>query len=126
MSSGKTASGAYVTGSVYHALARAVVPFAWICIGVALVARLAIGVDRPFWLDESWTGAIVQQSSFKDFFALVRADVNAPLYYFLSYGWAQVFGLSDISLRLMSLLFSAGVPFLVLVFPCVACPARRA
>ena len=45
--------------------------------------------------------------------ACLRADGNAPVYYFFLYLWFQVFGISDLSARLPSILFSlVALPFL--------------
>ncbi|MHB8286943.1 MAG: hypothetical protein ACYDD1_20015, partial [Caulobacteraceae bacterium] len=59
---------------------------------------------EPLWLDEAWTIAIAGQGRWADFFHQVYWDVNAPLYYLIIHLWQGVFGLSDLSLRIPSLI----------------------
>lgn len=81
----------------------------------ALWLELWVQRRDPFWLDESWTGAIVGQRGWSAFGRQVYWDVNAPLYYLLLHLWQGVFGLSDAALRAPSLVCAAATP-LVLVF----------
>lgn len=75
---------------------------AWVA-GLAL--RIWAGRGLPLWIDETWTGMIASQPDWAGFWREAWLDVNPPLYYGLMAGWTKVAGLSDIALRLPSLLF---------------------
>ena len=69
--------------------------------------RLWLAARLPFWLDESWTAAIVSAPGWRAFWREVYLDVNAPLYYVLMRLWSAVFGLSDLALRAPSVIWVA-------------------
>jgi hypothetical protein len=93
---------------------RAPVPLAAIvCIALSILLRIAVGVNRPFWLDEAWTGATILQPDIQHLFHQVYMDWNAPLYPVLMYGWGKLFGYSDFALRFPSLLFGIATPLLI-------------
>ena len=49
--------------------------------------------------------------------AMTRSDIgNSPFYYFLLHHWMKVFGLSDFSARMMSVLFSVLTVWLLFIF----------
>ncbi len=73
-------------------------------VGTAL--RFTVGFDQPLWLDETFTGAIAAQPDLAGLGHQIHADVNAPLYYLVMYGWVRLAGLSDLSLRLPSAIFT--------------------
>lgn len=75
---------------------------AWI---VALGVRLWASRGLPLWIDESWTGMIASQTGWTAFWREAWLDVNPPLYYVMMAGWTKVAGLSDVALRLPSLVF---------------------
>jgi hypothetical protein len=80
-------------------------------LSVAVALFLELWFERePLWLDEAWTIAIAGQGRWGDFFHQVYWDVNAPLYYLFIHLWQGVFGLSDLSLRLPSLVFATATP----------------
>jgi hypothetical protein len=80
--------------------------FALVCVGAFVVAaeRLWFAAKLPFWLDETWTAAIVSAPDWRSFWREVYLDVNAPLYYLFMRPWSAVFGLSDFALRLPGLI----------------------
>lgn len=83
---------------------------AWI---IALGVRLWAGRDLPLWIDETWTGMIASQPDWAAFWREAWFDVNPPLYYGIMAGWTRLAGLSDVALRLPSLLFviaAAAIP----------------
>ena len=86
---------------------------------VAAALVLEIGAERrdPFWLDESWTGAIIGQPTWRDTFHQIYSDVNAPLYYVLMRVWSALFGLSDLALRAPSLICAAGAVLAAALVP---------
>jgi hypothetical protein len=73
-----------------------------------------INLDKPLWLDENWTGAIVAPNSLGAVFRQILFDVNAPFYFLLEHFWTTVFGLSNVALRLPSALFAAAAAFVVI------------
>ncbi|MGC1302194.1 MAG: glycosyltransferase family 39 protein [Caulobacteraceae bacterium] len=75
-----------------------------------------------FWLDESWTGAIIGQRSWIDTFHQIYWDVNAPLYYLLMHLWQGLFGLSDVALRAPSLICATLAPLAVALVPIEGLP----
>ena len=72
----------------------------------ALVLRIDLMLTKPLWLDEIYSGAVTQ-SPVSDLFARwLSADPHPPLYYLLADGWTALFGRSNFSLRVPSLLAS--------------------
>ena len=99
-------------------------PGRWTMLAAALVialvsAALEIGLEArdPFWLDESWTGGIIGQPSWRDTFHQIYSDVNAPLYYVVIRLWSQLAGLSDAALRTPSLVCAAAVALVAALAP---------
>ena len=86
---------------------------------VALALALELGFEGrdPFWLDESWTGAIIARPSWRAVGQQIYWDVNAPLYYLLVKLWSLVFGLSDVALRAPSVIFAALTPLAAALIP---------
>ncbi len=66
-----------------------------------------VNLNQSFWLDETIT-AKVARLSFSQINQFIRRDFNPPLYYYLVGVWQNVFGLSEVILRLPSLLFGLG------------------
>ncbi|TXN06656.1 hypothetical protein FV222_04880 [Methylobacterium sp. WL103] len=85
-----------------------------LALSIGVYFRINPNHNRPFWVDETFTGAIVNQSTLHDFFHQIWADVNAPLYYCILYAWSYMSDLSNTSLRLPSLAMSIAV--LIIVF----------
>jgi hypothetical protein len=61
----------------------------------------------PTWLDEAYSFNLASDSSSTHMFSALRAgaDGSFPLYALLLYGWAKIFGSSEMSLRLNSGVF---------------------
>ena len=80
---------------------------------------LAVGLEGrdPFWLDESWTGAVIAQPSWRHVVQQIYWDVNAPLYYLVIKLWSLAFGFSDAALRTPSLICAAAAPLAVAFAP---------
>lgn len=68
--------------------------------------RFGTGLGLPLWIDETFTGAIAAESDLAGLLHQVWADVNAPLYYVVMFGWARVAGLSNMALHLPSAVFA--------------------
>ncbi|HEY5226400.1 MAG TPA: glycosyltransferase family 39 protein [Methylovirgula sp.] len=82
---------------------------------VCLVAvRIAVFFVKPFWLDEVFSGAAAASPSVGALFTdWITKDVHPPLYLLLLHFWSQLFGVSDVALRLPSLIFDvAAIPIL--------------
>ncbi len=78
------------------------VVFGWI---VALAERLWAERALPLWIDETWTAMIAGQPDWARFWHEAWLDVNPPLYYGFMALWTRIAGLSDLALRLPSVLF---------------------
>ena len=84
--------------------------FAVVACAVSWLLCLKQGITAPLWIDEGATGAFASQPSLASLTELVGGDPNAPLYSYLMWFWARAFGLSDVSLRMPSLLFCMATP----------------
>lgn len=72
----------------------------------AFLIRL-IALDQSFWLDETTTARVVKNLSFSQIFTQFSPhDFHPPLYYWFMKSWSNLFGYSEISLRLPSVIFS--------------------
>jgi uncharacterized membrane protein len=82
----------------------------------ALLLRLAGIASRPIWYDEAFSvllarqgpAAILSGTLAKDS-DTSAAEEHPPAYYFMLWGWMQIFGSSLISVRMLSVLASLGI-----------------
>lgn len=76
-----------------------------VLVGLLAFIYSAIGVTVPsLWTDEAATASAVGRS-FPELVAMLgKVDAVHGLYYTLMFGWTRIFGLSELSLRLPSLL----------------------
>lgn len=85
----------------------------------ALGMRLLF-LNQSFWLDEVITANVVQNLSFSQILAQFSpTDFHPPLYYFVMKAWSALFGVSEVSLRLVSVFASLAAGF------CVYCIAQK-
>lgn len=78
----------------------------WLVFILALILRL-FALNQSFWLDEATTANVVKYYSFAEIIAKFSpTDFHPPLYYLFLKSWSVLFGVSEISLRFPSLLFS--------------------
>lgn len=56
------------------------------------------------WGDEAWAATLISQS-WSQIISLVSRDTSPPFYYILAHAWTNFFGMSEVSLRSLSLLF---------------------
>ncbi len=84
--------------------------FALAAAAVSIAGHFYAGLNDPLFLDEVWTGAFASEHTLSAVTAQIRNDSNAPIYYYLMFFWAKAFGVSNLSLRLPSLLFSLITP----------------
>jgi len=56
------------------------------------------------WGDEAWAATLLKKNFF-DIVKFVSKDTSPPLYYIIAHLWSRLFGLSEIALRSLSMLF---------------------
>jgi uncharacterized membrane protein len=79
---------------------------------LALGLRLYRLGREPLWFDEAYS-ALTAVRPPAEILPLVRAEISAPLYYFLLHSWTRVFGDGEFSLRLLSAVAgTAAIPVL--------------
>jgi len=79
----------------------------------AFLIRL-ISINQSLWLDEATTAMTVKNYSFwQIIIQFSPTDFHPPLYYLLMDTWTNVFGYSEISLRMPSVLFSLGTGYVI-------------
>jgi 4-amino-4-deoxy-L-arabinose transferase-like glycosyltransferase len=72
----------------------------------AFIIRL-IALDQSLWLDEATTAKVVQQFSLAEIITKFSpTDFHPPFYYLFMKLWTSMFGVSEIALRMPSVLFS--------------------
>ncbi len=85
-------------------------PLSAVCV---LIASCLLSSSRKdMWLDEGFTIELLSDRSLPHMMRALAhaADGGMPLYYLLAHGWSRIFGVSLLSLRLLSSLFiCAGV-----------------
>lgn len=84
-------------------------------LALGLLRRLLFGLDTPLWLDETYTGAVAIQPTFRGLIGDSLNDVPPPVYYSFMWAWEKMFGPSNLSLRLPSLVFSLIAPLVILL-----------
>jgi mannosyltransferase len=80
--------------------------FRMILIAAAFMAgfiSLWIGLKQSIWFDEAYSILLAQQP-IAELLRLTALDTHPPLYYLLLKGWASIFGWSELSLRISSVL----------------------
>ncbi len=78
---------------------------------LALVLRL-VNLNQSLWLDEA-VQAITAKASLTGIFQEITGDFHPPLFHLLMHFWVRIFGASEISLRMPSVLFGVGTVYLV-------------
>ncbi len=79
---------------------------------LGLILRL-ISINQSLWLDEA-TSALVAKMPINDIFTkFLPGDFHPPLYYIVLKFWVGVFGSSEITLRVPSVLFGLGTIFVL-------------
>lgn len=88
----------------------------WAILFLALALRL-VAINQGLWLDEAIGAIAAKNYSYSGIvFDFLKSDNHSPLYYLTLKGWASLFGFSDISLRLLSVVFGvAGVATIYLI-----------
>ena len=80
---------------------------------VGLVLRL-IGLNQSLWLDEAITARVARNYGYQEIVEKFSVnDFHQPLYYLFIRGWGGVFGYSEVSLRMPSVIFSLITVYLI-------------
>jgi len=74
-------------------------------LALASILRVAGLGKQSLWYDEG-VSAYLATLPLSDLTAWTAGDIQPPLYYYLLWGWARIFGYSESALRGLSLLFS--------------------
>lgn len=75
-------------------------------LGISLLLRL-IGLDQSLWLDEAVTANVVKNNNYREIVTKFSInDFHPPLYYLVIKALTEIFGYSEISLRMPSVVFS--------------------
>lgn len=77
----------------------------WAVLAVAVF--LFVGIGRPVWLDEA-NSILISSRGPAGIVDSLRQDNNLPVFYLLLWGWMQMFGDSEIALRLLTGAFYVG------------------
>ena len=72
-----------------------------------------ISLNQSLWLDEATTALVAKMPLFDFFTRFMPADFHPPLYYVVIKYWSQLFGLSEISLRMPSVIFGVLTVYVV-------------
>jgi len=83
---------------------------AWLLVLILIIVLATIlrlwGIEHEsYWLDETISIRQAQQENYGDTLELIRHDVHLPLYITLLHFWVKLFGISEFSGRMLSLLF---------------------
>ena len=78
---------------------------------LGFVLRL-VNINQSLWLDET-VQAITSKGPFLGLFVELKGDFHPPLYHFIVWGWAYLFGNSEIAMRMPSVLLGVGTVWLV-------------
>lgn len=82
-------------------------------LALGLVLRL-INLNQSFWLDEAISGLAAKNYSFIGIITkFAQGDTHPPLYYLVLRLWSLVFGYSEISMRLLSVLLGVATIFVI-------------
>lgn len=80
---------------------------------IAFLIRL-IALNQSLWLDEATTARVVQQYSYLEIITKFSPnDFHPPLYYLFMKFWTNLFGYSEIALRVPSIFFSLAAGYFV-------------
>jgi hypothetical protein len=91
----------------------------WFVIIITLIGgglRVLFIGNKGLWLDETFSVWVANHSVVDMLHWIVKIDQNPPLYYLLLHYWIALKGTTPYSLRLLSVLFSAGtIPVIYLI-----------
>lgn len=84
----------------------------WLILLFGLFLRI-ITLNQSLWLDEATTALVSKMSLGNIFTKFLPGDFHPPFYYVLMKGWVSIFGSSEISLRIPSVIFGLGLIYFV-------------
>lgn len=79
---------------------------------ISIWVHFAIGLGAPLWFDESWTGALASIEGPRQLFHHLQAEAGGPIYLVTMWVWVKLFGISNTSLHIPSLVLSCAAPFI--------------
>lgn len=81
---------------------------------LGFLLRVLLLAKENFWLDEGFTLISIDKTSVSQVLnSVLKYETAPPLYFFMLYYWKSLFGISEFSLRFVSVIFSALSIFLV-------------
>jgi 4-amino-4-deoxy-L-arabinose transferase-like glycosyltransferase len=88
---------------------------AWLRIILFISALIkCIGLNQSLWLDEAITANVVSKYSIRDIIThFTPSDFHPPFYYIFMRLWTRIFGISEIALRIPSVIFSLITVYIV-------------
>lgn len=85
----------------------------YIILFLGTILRL-ISLNQSLWLDEATTSNVASHFSFKEILTVFSPnDFHPPLYYMMMKIWVNIFGNSEISLRIPSIIFGVATIYIV-------------
>jgi len=75
----------------------------WLILVFAFLLRI-VNLNQSLWLDEA-VQAVTAKGPFLGIFEELRGDFHPPLYHILLWGWVRIFGASEVSLKIPSVIF---------------------
>lgn len=84
--------------------------FIWIILVVGLIFRL-ISLNQSLWLDEATTALTARMPLADIFTKFMPGDFHPPFYYLFIKYWVLVFGSSEVSLRIPSVIFGVATVY---------------
>lgn len=85
-----------------------------IAFALGVPARIAFGRGAPLWFDETFSAVIATQPDAPAMLRWCLNELSGPAFYGSLWAWVKLFGASDVSLRLPSLLCSLAAPLFLL------------
>lgn len=86
-----------------------------ITLGITLLTSFVLRIfalNQSLWHDEAIGALVARNNTYIGIFTnYIRLDNHPPLYYLTLKAWAELFGFSEVSLRMLSILFGIGTLF---------------
>lgn len=80
---------------------------------ISVLVRVLV-LNQSLWLDEAISALAAKNNSFTGLVTqFIKADNHPPFYYLILKAWADVFGYSEVSVRLLSVIFGVATVFVV-------------
>jgi len=79
---------------------------------LGFVLRIKDILRDDFWYDEAFTGLLIQAPP-QEFHQILIGDVHPPFYMYVAKVWSSLFGVTDFSLRFLSLIFGMIIIYVI-------------